>query len=295
MSKPFLRISFAASFCLICSFVSAGFCESKLYADASLYERIISLSPAVTKVIHTLGLWDRIVGVTTYCTNPLSAKKKEVIGTIMETNIEKIIELRPDLVIGTELTSSRDIKKLKNLGINIITFNISKNFDGLCQAFLSIASLLGKDQEAHCMLEKTKKEVEKTKKEVENRLPVIKVFVQLGSKPLFSATKNHLINDLIEFSGGINIFKNAGSGVVSREEVLMRNPDVIIIATMGIEGEKEQKSWFNYSTVSAVKNKNIHLIDSNSICSPTPIGFAELLKDISKILHPEISNLKDVR
>jgi len=252
------------------------------------------LSPAITEAIYTLGLGDRIIGVTTYCTKPLSAKKKEIIGTIMETNIEKIIELAPDLVIGTELTSSRDIRKLKNLGINIITFNISKNFDGLCQAFLGIASLLGKDQEANYMLEKTKKEVEKTKKEVEN-LPLIKVFVQLGSKPLFSATKNHLINDLIEFSGGINIFKNGGSGIVSREEVLMRNPDVIIVATMGIAGEKEQKSWLNYDTVNAVKNKNIHLVDSNSICSPTPISFAELLNDISKILHPEIFNLKDLR
>jgi iron complex transport system substrate-binding protein len=118
-------------------------------------------------------------------------------------------------------------------------------------------------------------------------LPAEKVFVQLGSKPLFAATKDFFINDLIEFARGINIFKDAQSGLVSREEVVRKNPDVIIITTMGITGEKEQKSWQQYKTVNAVKNNRIYLVDSDSMCSPTPVSFAELLETIAKILHPE--------
>jgi iron complex transport system substrate-binding protein len=258
-------------------------------AKVTLYRRIISLSPAVTEALYLLGVEDRIIGVTTYCQKPADAVKKEKIGTILEIDAEKVISLKPDLVIGTGLTNSKDIKKLKNLGINIMIFDISKEFDQLCKIFLELGKLVGKEERASIMVVESKKRIIKTQKKVEG-LPRKKVFVQLGSKPLFAATRDYFINDLIEFAGGVNIFKDASSGLISREEVVRRNPDILIITTMGIAGEKETKSWQRHKTINAVKNNNIHLVDSDKICSPTPVSFAELLEEIVKILHPEAVN-----
>ncbi|MCX5806190.1 MAG: cobalamin-binding protein [Proteobacteria bacterium] len=255
-------------------------------AAKNVPHRIISLGPAITEALYFLGVEDRVVGVTTYCQKPPEAAKKEKIGTIIEINTEKIINLRPDLVIGTGLTNSKDIKKLKNLGINVVTFDISKDFDRLCQIFLDLGKLVGKEEQARTMIAESRKKIVKTQKKVEN-LPRKKVFVQLGSKPLFAVTRDYFINDLIEFAGGVNIFKDAKSGLISREEVVRRNPDILIITTMGIAGEKEQKSWQQYKTINAVKNKHIYLVDSDKICSPTPVSFVELLEEIVKILHPE--------
>jgi iron complex transport system substrate-binding protein len=256
------------------------------FANASTYKRIVSLSPGITEALFFLGAEDRVIGVTTYCQKPPRAANKEKTGTIMETNTEKVISLKPDLVIGTELTNSKDIKKLKNLGINVVIFNISKDFEQLCHVFLDLGKLLGKEEEASSMIAESKKMILRTQKKVKD-LSRKKVFVQLGSKPLFAVTRDYFINDFIEYAGGINIFKNAKSGLISREEVLRLNPDIIIITTMGITGEKEQKSWQHYKTINAVKNNNIYLVDSDRMCSPTPVSFAEFLEEIVKILHPE--------
>jgi iron complex transport system substrate-binding protein len=268
--------------------IPAGPCTGQSVTK-NIPRRIVSLSPAITEALYLLGVEDRVIGVTTYCQKPPDAAKKEKIGTIMEINMEKVINLKPDLVIGTGLTNSKDIKKLKNLGIDVATFDISKNFEWLCQIFLDLGKLVGKEEQARTMIVESKKRIAKTQKKVEG-LPHKKVFVQLGSKPLFAVTRDYFINDLIEFAGGINIFKDAKSGLISREEVVRRNPDIVIITTMGVAGEKEQKSWQQYRTINAVKNKNIYLIDSDKICSPTPVSFAALLEEIVRVLHPEAFN-----
>ena len=261
-------------------------CSGNPAAKDAPYQRIISLGPAITEALYLLGVEDKVIGVTTYCRKPPAAAKKEKIGTILEINTEKVISLKPDLIIGTGLTNSKDIRKLKNLGINVVTFDMSKDFDRLCHIFLDLGKLVGKEEQARTMIIESRKRIVKTQKKVEG-LPCKKVFVQLGFKPLFAATKDYFINDLVEFAGGINIFKNAKSGLISREEVVRRNPDILIITTMGNVGEKEQKSWQQYNTINAVKNRHIYLVDSDRICSPTPTSFAELLEEIVKILHPE--------
>ncbi|MCX5813354.1 MAG: helical backbone metal receptor [Proteobacteria bacterium] len=286
MKKHVITTLFIVVFAYAGIFILTNSYAGEPTAKPTPYQRIISLSPAITEALYLLGVEDRIIGVTTYCQKPPDAAKKEKIGTILEINTEKVISLKPDLVIGTGLTNSKDTKKLKNLGINVVTFDISKDFDWLCHIFIELGKLVGKEEQARTMIAESKKRIVKTQKKVEG-LSRKKVFVQLGSKPLFAVTRDYFINDLIEFAGGVNIFKDAQSGLVSREEVVRRNPDIVIITTMGITGEKEQKTWQQYRTINAVKNKNIYLVDSDRMCSPTPVSFVELLEDIVKILHPE--------
>jgi len=132
------------------------------------------------------------------------------------------------------------------------------------------------------------KEKVKSVKDKTKGLKKTKVFIQIGTKPLFTAGKNSFVNDFIEFAGGTNIAKDTEVGIYSREKVLEENPDVIIIVTMGIRGIKEKEIWQRYKNINAVKNKRIYIIDSYKICSPTPISFVETLKELIKILHPEI-------
>jgi iron complex transport system substrate-binding protein len=248
-------------------------------------QRIISLSPPVTEALYLLGLESNVTAVTIYCHKPPRAQEKEKIGSIIAPDIEKIVSLKPDLVIAMSLTSPKEIQKLKVLGLNVITFQIPRNFFQLCEVFLELGKITGKAKEATRLVNESKKRVSQISNRVKS-MPMQKTLVQIGSNPLFVATKDFFLNDYVEFAGGINIFRDAGSGSVNIEEAVKRNPDVIIIATMGISGENEQRQWRRFPTMKAVKNKRIHVVDADKLCSPTPVSFAEYLTDIVHILHP---------
>ncbi|OPY72477.1 MAG: Vitamin B12-binding protein precursor [Syntrophorhabdus sp. PtaU1.Bin050] len=247
-------------------------------------QRIVSLGPAITEALFLLGVENRVVGVTTYCQKPPRAKEKERVGTILETDVEKIIRMKPDLVLGTSLTNVKDIGKLEGLGIKVVVFDVSKNFGQLCEVFLQIGRLVGKEAKAQGLIADSRKRLADMQKTVAG-LKKKRVFVQLGAKPLFAATKDYFVNDLIEFAGGTNICSDLRSGLASRETVVRRNPDVIIIATMGIAGEKERESWQRYGTINAVKNGRIYFVDSDRICTLTPVSFVEALGEFVNILH----------
>ncbi len=272
-------------FLTVVAYVVVGVFSLALAAE-KYPSRIISLGPSITESLYLLGEGERIIAVTTYCLRPIEAGKKEKIGTVRESNVEKIISLQPDLVITTSLTNMRAIAKLRKTGIKVVIFAEPKNYVNLCEQFTELAALVGKEDAATRIITEADTRINALKEKVRG-LSLPTVFVQVGSKPLFAATGNTFINDFIVFAGARNIALNAANGLYSREEVLSRNPEVILIVTMGISGEREKGIWEKYKTLDAVQNKRIYFIDSDKICSPTPLGFAETLEEIVFMLHPE--------
>lgn len=248
--------------------------------------RIVSLSPAITEALYLLGLEKDITAVTVYCRKPPRAQKKEKIGSIIAPDLEKIVSLRPDLVLAMSLTGPKEIQKLKNLGLNVVTLQIPRNFSELCEVFLELGSVTGRSNEAGRFVSESKRRVSAVVNSVRT-MPKQETLIQIGSKPLFVATKNFFLNDYVEFAGGVNIFRDAGSGAISTEEAVKKDPDVIIIATMGITGENEQRQWKRFPAMKAVKSGRIHVVDADKLCSPTPLSFAEYLVEIVHILHPK--------
>jgi ABC-type Fe3+-hydroxamate transport system substrate-binding protein len=246
--------------------------------------RIVSLVPTVTEELYLLGAGDKIVGVTVYCQRPPQAQTKEKVGTVIDVNIEKIIELRPDLVIASPLTDRKQIRKLRGLELRVEIFDAPTDFQGLCDSFLTLSRLVGKEQRAEEVLERTNRKLEAVKKRIEG-VAKSQVFVQIGANPLFTADRASFINDLIECAGGINIASDAKTGIYSREEVIKRNPDTILIVTMGIVGEREKEVWLRYKTIDAVKNRRIFTVDSYRVCSPTPVSFVQTVKELVRLFH----------
>ncbi|MBU4251436.1 MAG: ABC transporter substrate-binding protein [Candidatus Omnitrophica bacterium] len=257
-------------------------------------QRIISLGPSVTKAVYLLGAQDKLIADTVYCIDPPEVKKKEKIGTVTEVNIEKIFNLKPDLVLATSLTNSKAREKLKNLGVRVVTFSTLKDFNDICNQFLELGRLVDKENEAKEIVKSVESEIILIKEKVKG-LHKPKVFVQMGVRPLFAATGSYFVNDYIEFAGGINIAKEAKRGIYSREQILKENPDVIIITTMGAMGmaaEEEKSIWQKYKTLSAAKSGRIYIIDTDEITAPTPQSFVKTLADFEHILHSGEQNEK---
>jgi len=249
-------------------------------------QRIISLGPSLTEELFLLGVQDKIVGVTTYCQRPPEVKAKKKVGTVVEVNVERIMSLKPDLVLATSLTNPKQAKKLKSLGIRVVNFPEAGNFSQICERFLELAKMVGREKEARDIIEKAKSRVGSVRQKAKG-LPKPKVFIQVGARPLVTVTVDSFIHSLIEFAGGINIVSGAKSGLYSREEVLKQNPEVIIIVTMGIVGEEEKGVWERYKTLQAAKKKRVCIIGSDKVCSPTPISFVDVLEEMFELLHPQ--------
>jgi len=257
-----------------------------LSALSSTYpERIISLGTTLTEELYLLKVEDRLIANTIYCTRPPSAKKKEKIGTVINANIEKIISLAPDLVLATSLTPPKQVEALKNLGIRVVVFEYPKSFYELCEQFLELGRLVGCEKRAEGIIKRAKKMVEKVREKTKGRIPP-RVLIQIGANPLWVAIGDSFINDFIEFAGGINIAKEEKTGLYSMEKVLEKNPDVIIIAEMGIIGEKEKNAWLKIKALNAVKNNQIYIMDAYKLCSPTPVSFFKTLEEIVEIFYP---------
>ena len=253
-------------------------------------QRIVSLGPINTENVYLLNAHDRLIANTIYCVNPPEAKKKDKIGTLLQANIEKIISLKPDLVLATSLTRPRQVAKLKRLGINVVQFTQPASFDEICGQFIELGQLIGREKRARRIVHEARRAIETIRQKTAGRSKK-KVFLQVGTRPLFSSVEDSFTNEFITLGGGKNIAKGSLQGVYSREKVIAQNPDLIIIAIMGTEGvagEKEQQKWMRYPSISAVKNKNIHIVDPNLVCSPTPLTFVEALRKITSIIHPEV-------
>ncbi len=255
-----------------------------------LPQRIISLGPINTENVYLLGAEDRLVGNTNYCVRPEAAKSKEKIGSVMQVSLEKILSLRPDLVLATGLTSPTQLKKLRQLGLRVVQFPQSASFTEICSQFLRLGKLLGLEERAQQVIQQAQEKVAAVQR-MTAPLPRRKVFLQIGSRPLFGAAANSFTHDFIVLSNGLNVIGEQKNGLVGYEKVLVSNPDVIIIAMMGSEtgaAQEEKKKWQGFSMISAVQKQQVHLISPDLVCSPSPATFAETLSTVAGLIHPEL-------
>ncbi len=249
-------------------------------------QRIVSLGSFITEGLFLLGVEDKIVGVTTYCNRPEAAKNKEKAGSIVEVNLEKVIALNPDLVISTPLTNIKARDKIRKMGMRVVEFGQVRDFEQICRQFLKLGRLVGRESQAKTIVDQAKEKAKSIQEKIKSN-PMKKVFIQVGTKPLFTMNKEFFINDLIKRAGGINIAEDTPTGIFSREKVVESSPDVIIIAGMGIVAEDEKDIWLRYNTINAVKTDNIYNIDPDIICNPLPENFVNMLEVMAGLLHQD--------
>ncbi|NJO92818.1 MAG: ABC transporter substrate-binding protein, partial [Chloroflexia bacterium] len=119
------------------------------------------------------------------------------------------------------------------LGIKYKVFESPTNFEGICNQFMEIAKLIGKEEKGKQIIQQEKTKLQELKKRIpKGEKP--KIFIELGTKPLFAVIPNTFMHDYITFLGGENVASDVSTGIVSRETILLRNPDVIFVTTWAL-------------------------------------------------------------
>ncbi len=262
--------------------------------DSYSYEgkklRIISLAPATTEILFALGLDDEIVGVSSFCDYPKKAQTEEKVGSFSQVNIEKVLFLKPDIIFCTGLEQAPVVKKLRKLNLKVYVSDPA-DITGLFESIRDIGKLTRKEKEAYALIGKMKTVLEEINTKVK-RIPSKdrpKVFVEIWHDPLMTAAKGSFIDELITLAGGINIAQDImrAYSYFSPEQVIKRNPDVIIFTYMSQEQPlKILKARLGWKEISAVKkNRVFGDIEPDILLRPGP-RLIEGLKEIHKRFYP---------
>jgi iron complex transport system substrate-binding protein len=242
----------------------------------------------LTEILYELGLGERVVGVTRYSSYPPDAARKPKVGSYININIEKIIDLSPDLVIGTKDGNNPGVvDMLEQAGIPVFIVN-PRNIRQVIETVRTLGVLCGASARGEQLSDALNGRVDQILERT-GRLEKPMVFLQINIKPIMSVNRNTFHHDLIRLAGGINM--TAGVGVnyprISLEEVLRQKPDVILISSMERGGrfEKARQAWMTWRSIPAVQQGRVHLIDSDLIDRPSP-RIVKGLEAMAEFIHP---------
>ncbi len=253
--------------------------------------RIVSLSPSNTEILFAIGAGDRVLGVTSFCDYPPEAREREVTGGYTNPNLEKIVSLRPDLVLAARGNPKTVVGKLRELGIPVFAVD-SKDIEDLIGDIRKIGKLIGEEGRADSLCSELRNVIrrvtERTSKIPRQRRP--RVFWGGWKSPIFTAGPGSFIHELIGMAGGENIA--ADSRVpwpnFSLEAVIERDPEIIIVGDMTSESPlKAFESIEIWRKVSAVRRGKVYYIDPNVLTRPGP-RLVHGLELMAKIIHPEL-------
>ena len=226
-------------------------------------KRIVSTAPHITEILFALDAGNSITGVTKYCNYPEEAKTKEIIGDV-NINMEKIIKLKPDLIIADSSFSSDNISRLKKRGFSVLTVKCS-DLTSFRACVKDIANAVGKEKKAETLLNDFDKKLSLLSFKAKFVGRKKRVFVEIWDSPLITAGKGTLIDELLDVSNAENIALNInGYARVGAEFVLKENPDVILLTTS--RPDNLPSTWKN---VSAVKTGQVFYIDNDLFARPS--------------------------
>jgi vitamin B12 transport system substrate-binding protein len=204
--------------------------------------RVISLSPGNTELAFAAGITP--VGVSSYSDYPAEAASIEQVATWQGMNIERIVALKPDVVLAWRGgNAERQVDQLSRLGITVMWID-AVTIEQVADSLNQLAQYSPHPEQATKAASDLLNQYNALKKQYADQAKK-RIFLQFGGEPLFTSGKGSLQNEVLELCGGENIF--AASRVpwpqVSREQVLARNPQAIVVAGGSSEIPKIEQFW----------------------------------------------------
>lgn len=212
--------------CVLLSWLILG-----MVLPACAAQRVISLAPSTTELAYAAGMGDTLLAVSAYSNYPPAAKQLEQVASWQGINLERILALKPDLVLAWRGGNpQRVLDQLASFGIPIF-YADAKNIDEIAQSLDALAQHSPHPEQAHQAAASLRQQVEELKTRYASNSPR-PVLLQFGTQPLFTSSAATLQSQVLALCGAENIF--ADSPVpwpqVSREQVLVRKPQTIVIS-----------------------------------------------------------------
>ncbi|WP_350238781.1 vitamin B12 ABC transporter substrate-binding protein BtuF [Pectobacterium colocasium] len=201
-------------------------------AAYAIPQRVISLAPHATEMAYAAGMGEQLVAVSAWSDYPPEAKKLEQVASWQGINLERILALKPDLILAwREGNPQRPLEQLANFSIPIVYLD-AKTLDDIPASLRQLATYSRHPEQAEQAATDFQQEIGKLQhaNERHNAAP-LRVFIQFGTQPLFTSSQATLQSQIVSLCGAENVFSDSPVPwpQVSREQVLRRQPQAIIV------------------------------------------------------------------
>ena len=258
--------------------------------------RVISLVPNVTEMIFAIGEGQHVIAVSSYDTFPPEVKALPSVGALLDPNLERILSLKPDLVVtyGSQVDLA---KQLEKAGIRVFPYRHA-GLAGVTATVRELGATLNATSGAEKVAHSIETGLDGIRQRVQGRGRPVTLLVfgreRLSLRGIYASGGIGFLHDMLEAAGGTNVFGDVKTESVqaSTEQIIARHPDVILEtrATNGSfpagDVETERHVWSALGSVPAVRNKRVHFLFDDRIVIPGPRLVAGTM-EIARALHPD--------
>ena len=223
-------------------------------------QRIVSLAPSITENLFALGVGEQVVGVTSWCDYPQEARTKMVIGDAINLNMELLLVLEPDLVIGDSTLVQSHLDSLEALGIP--TYVVGPTSVAEVQASLiDLGRVVGAEEKGEELAEAMGSRLQELVDTVQ-RSEKPRVFMEIWNEPLMTVGPGSFMDELIVLAGGENIAGDSPNPwpMFSEELVIERDPEVVILTSFNLSEALAREAW---KVTSAFRNGHVYEVNTD--------------------------------
>ncbi len=251
-------------------------------------DRVVSLAPNLTEIIYAVSAGDRLVGNTTFCNYPAEARNVTKVGDTMQPSIERLLALRPQLVVVSTASQLEAFANQLNEHQIAVYITDPHDLEGVFRSISGIGDLLNEPEAASEVVKRLRARSENVERAVAGRPPV-SVFFQLSGQPLYTAGKGSFVTNLIERAGGRSVTADVNEAWprLSDEAALASRPEAVIMLSgdsMGAAANTKVAPALRNSP--AAQNGRVYQIEGDLLTRPGP-RLLDGLEQMAHALHPE--------
>ncbi len=230
--------------------------------------RVVTLAPHLAEIAFAAGAGAKLAGVSSFSRHPAEAERLPIVASHGRVDIERLIALRPDLVLAWQSgNSTLQIDRLERIGIRVFVTEVRALAD-IPRIVRLVGALAGSADVAEARAGEFENEIAiLRKRHAEERR--VAVFLEIWHTPLLTVNGAHLISDALRLCGGRNVFAAARTltPLVSREQMLRAQPEAIVTSGFGADSPR---AWRGLEPVPAVRNRRIYAIDPDLLHAQGP-------------------------
>jgi iron complex transport system substrate-binding protein len=249
--------------------------------------RVVSLAPNLTEIVFAVGAGDRLVGRTSYCDFPAEAKAVTEVGDTLHPSLERIISLRPQLVlISTASQLEVFTQQLQSQNIAVFVTD-PHDLDDVFKSITQIGTILDQTGQADTLVQKLRERTRAVEDAVKDKPPV-RVFYQLSAEPLYTAGHDSFVTDLMRRAGAISVTADVPGAwpKYSNESALAARPEAIILPTGGSMGAGNSTLTEALRQSPAALQGRVYKINDDHLVRPGPRA-VDGLEAMARALHPD--------